>query len=214
MSKIHELAFDAEEIDELLDSVDKKTIYQDATQSEHGLMSTTDKTKLDALPTAQQIEGSLSEKVDKEEGKGLSENDYTDAEKESVASAYHKPQNGIPKTDLDSSVQTSLNKADMVVEVDEVTAAALNYLNERINGIVEALTRGLPSLRVEELTIARTLNAYIAGGNFYLNGEGAPTILPQFNGQEYFDETNKVWYKASFTGTEPTAAAWKLITNA
>lgn len=87
MSKIHELAFNAEEIDELLDSVDKKTIYQDATQSEHGLMSTTDKTKLDALPTAQQIEGSLNAKVDKEAGKGLSKNDYTDADKAKVASA-------------------------------------------------------------------------------------------------------------------------------
>lgn len=113
-----------------------------------------------------------------------------------------------------SAAMQFIQDTSQVVEVDEVTAAALNYLNERINGIVEALTRGLPSLRVEELTVARTLNAFIAGGNFYLHGEGAPTILPQFNGQEYFDETNKVWYKASFTGTEPTAAAWKLITNA
>lgn len=87
MSNIHELAFSAEEIDELLDSVDKKTIYQDATQSEHGLMSTTDKTKLDALPTAQQIDGALNAKVDKEAGKGLSQNDYTDADKAKVASA-------------------------------------------------------------------------------------------------------------------------------
>lgn len=87
MSKIHELAFNAEQIDELLDSVDKKTIYQDATQSEHGLMSTTDKTKLDALPTAKQIDGALNAKVDKEEGKGLSQNDYTDADKAKVASA-------------------------------------------------------------------------------------------------------------------------------
>lgn len=116
MSKIHELAFNAEEIDELLDSVDKKTIYQDATQSEHGLMSTTDKTKLDNLPTEQQIADALNGKVDKVEGKGLSENDYTDVEKESVASAYHKPQKGIPKTDLDSSVQTSLDNADSALQ--------------------------------------------------------------------------------------------------
>ena len=112
-----------------------------------------------------------------------------------------------------SAAMQFIQDTSQVVEVDEVTAAALNYLNERINGIVEALTRGLPSLRVEELTVARTLNAYIAEGNFYLNGAGAPTILPQFNGQEYFDTTNKVWYKAAFTGVEPTAAAWKQITN-
>lgn len=95
-----------------------------------------------------------------------------------------------------------------------MTAAVLCYLNARINGIVEALNNGLPSLKVEELTIARKLVAYITEGNALASGEGAPTILPQYNGQEYFDSTNKVWYKAAYTGTQPTAAAWKQITNA
>lgn len=82
-----------------------------------------------------------------------------------------------------------------------------------INGILFGLQNGLPSLRVEELTIARKLDAYIKEGNALTSGAGAPTILPQYNGQEYFDTTNKVWYKASYTGTDPNASAWKQITN-
>jgi hypothetical protein len=112
----YELKYTAEEIDGILESVDEKTIYGDATQSEHGLMSTTDKSKLDSLPSSQQINASLSGKVDKVDGKGLSENDYTDEEKASVASAYHKPSSGIPKNDLDQGVQTSLGKADTALQ--------------------------------------------------------------------------------------------------
>lgn len=112
----YELKYTAEKIDELLESVEEKTIYNDATQSEHGLMSATDKSKLNSLPTSSQIDASLSGKVDKVEGKGLSENDYTDDEKSSVASAYHKPQSGVPKSDLEQSVQTSLSKADTALQ--------------------------------------------------------------------------------------------------
>ena len=46
----YELKYTAEEIDGILESVDEKTIYDDATQSEHGLMSAEDKTKVDAIP--------------------------------------------------------------------------------------------------------------------------------------------------------------------
>lgn len=34
---------------ELLDAVENKTVYPDATEQEHGLMSTSDKTKLDNI---------------------------------------------------------------------------------------------------------------------------------------------------------------------
>lgn len=88
-----------------------------------------------------------------------------------------------------------------------------SVINAVLEGILYAFENGLPRLKVQELTIARKLDAYIVEGNAMLSGAGAPSILPQFNGQEYFDTTNKVWYKASFTGTEPTAADWKPITN-
>ena len=70
-------------------------------------------------------------KVDKVTGKGLSTNDYTDAEKSKLAelsnyddtevkslinAKYTKPSTGIPKTDLTSAVQTSLNKADTALQ--------------------------------------------------------------------------------------------------
>lgn len=36
-------------VQQLLDAVENKTVYPDATQQEHGLMSTSDKTKLDNI---------------------------------------------------------------------------------------------------------------------------------------------------------------------
>lgn len=107
------------------------------------------------------------------------------------------------------------NTADYVHgELNQVVAGAIAYLQGQINGILYGIEHGLPSLTVQHLKVCRSMDAYIKGGNFYLHGAGAPTMIPQFNGQEYFDETNAVWYKASYTGTQPTSAAWKLITNA
>lgn len=54
--------------------------------------------------------------VAQETGKGLSSNDFTDSYKNKVDSAYSKPSTGIPKTDLASSVQTSLGKADTALQ--------------------------------------------------------------------------------------------------
>ena len=51
----------------------------------------------------------LNDKVDKVNGKGLSSNDYDNTEKGKVASAYQKPQTGIPESDLSEGVQTKLN---------------------------------------------------------------------------------------------------------
>lgn len=99
-------------------------------------------------------------------------------------------------------------------EMSEVIAAALAEHEEKLNGIAESFRKGLPYLKVQQLEVARRLDMSVTEGSALARGAGAPTILPRFNGQEYFDTTNKVWYKASYTGTEPTAAAWKPITNA
>lgn len=65
----------------------------------------------------------LGTKVDKVEGKQLSTENFTTALKTSleslpreVSSKYVKPSGGIPKTDLSSEVQTSLNKADSAIQ--------------------------------------------------------------------------------------------------
>lgn len=65
----------------------------------------------------------LGNKVDKVEGKQLSTEDFTAAFKTSLESLpekinnkYVKPLEGIPKTDLSSEVQKSLNKADSAIQ--------------------------------------------------------------------------------------------------
>lgn len=65
----------------------------------------------------------LGTKVDKVEGKQLSTEDFTAALKTSLESLpgeisdkYVKPSGGIPKTDLSSEVQASLNKADSAIQ--------------------------------------------------------------------------------------------------
>lgn len=65
----------------------------------------------------------LGTKVDKVEGKQLSTEDFTAALKTSleslpgeISSKYVKPSEGIPKTDLSSEVQESLNKADSAIQ--------------------------------------------------------------------------------------------------
>lgn len=65
----------------------------------------------------------LGTKVDKVEGKQLSTEDFTAALKTSLESLpgeisgkYVKPLGGIPKTDLSSEVQASLNKADSAIQ--------------------------------------------------------------------------------------------------
>lgn len=73
----------------------------------------------------------LGNKVDKVEDKQLSTEDFTTALKNSleslpgkVSGKYVKPEGGIPKTDLSSEVQESLNKADSAIqEVDKETFA-------------------------------------------------------------------------------------------
>lgn len=92
-----------------------------------------------AFARGDHIHPSDTSKVDKVEGKGLSTNDYTDEEKNKLASiaegatvvnestvsgwgfskttgTYSKPDDGIPATDLSSSVQTSLGKADTALQ--------------------------------------------------------------------------------------------------
>ena len=65
----------------------------------------------------------LGTKVDKVEGKQLSTEDFTAALKTSleslpreVSGKYVKPSGGIPKTDLSSEVQASLNKANSAIQ--------------------------------------------------------------------------------------------------
>lgn len=61
--KNHYLKYTAEQIDGLLDAVHDKTIYDDATQQEHGLLSTIDKTKIDELDPQKGAEPISAEEI-------------------------------------------------------------------------------------------------------------------------------------------------------
>lgn len=120
-----------------------------ATEEAPGLMSAEDKAKLDGItPANYATKDELASKVDKETGKGLSTNDFTNSNKEAVerslplgvltaldrtqdidtirsgaalgATAYQKPRTGIPATDLASAVQTSLGKADTALQQSDL----------------------------------------------------------------------------------------------
>lgn len=80
------------------EAINKSLNLTTATQSKEGLMSAQDKQKLDSL------DSELAGKVDKVPGKGLSTNDYDNTEKGKVASAYQKPVDGIPASDLAEGV--------------------------------------------------------------------------------------------------------------
>lgn len=99
-------------------------------------------------------------------------------------------------------------------EMSETIAAAIAEHEEKLNGILAGFANGFPKIKTQELAVMRKMDSYAVEGNAELSGAGAPSMIPQRNGQEYFDTTNKVWYKASYTGTAPTTAAWKQITNA
>lgn len=77
-----------------------------------------------------------------------------------------------------------------------VTAAAFAILDGRIKGIEKALSEGLPSLTVEKLNVIREMSGYPVKGNMKLRGTDAPTEVPEFVGQEYYDTTNKKKYEA------------------
>lgn len=84
----------------------------------------------------------LGTKVDKVEGKQLSTEDFTAVLKtsleslpEEISSKYVKPSGGIPKTDLSSEVQASLNKADSAMQdISTATQAALDGKVDKVTG--------------------------------------------------------------------------------
>lgn len=110
-------------------------------------------------------------------------------------------------TDASAVLASSILK-----EGDEpaVIAAFIASLASRIGAIENSILNGFASLRVENLTVRNTLSAFLMGGNFIVRGNSAPSIIPDFVGQEYIDETNKVAYKAVGNNA---VSDWKQITQ-
>lgn len=180
----YELKYTAEEIDGILESVDEKTIYGDATQSEHGLMSTTDKVKLDSLPTSQQIDTSLSGKVDKVDGKDLSTNDYDATAKGKVDAIPQNPQ-----------------YTDTVYD-DTALAGRVSTIEGKESGWdakQDTLVSG---------TNIKTVNgeSLLGSGNIEIQGGGEENVIEAItmNGASV-PVTNKT---AAITETDPTVPSW------
>ena len=67
---------------------------------------------------------------------GHKHSDYATADQGILAStAYQKPSTGIPKTDLDSSVQTSLNKAETALQTHQDISGKVDKVSSTDNAI-------------------------------------------------------------------------------
>ena len=83
-----------------------------------------DVAKLGALPTAQELATALLAKYEKPSG-GIPKSDLASgvqASLDKADTAFQKPAGGIPETDLSESVQASLNKADSALQTAPVTS--------------------------------------------------------------------------------------------
>ena len=105
----------------------KDTTYSAATTSAAGLMSASDKTKLNGIATGAEVNVQSDWSVTDTSSDAYIKNKPTipSAVSESTVSGwgftkntgtYSKPSSGIPKSDLASSVQTSLGKADSALQ--------------------------------------------------------------------------------------------------
>ena len=164
---------------------------------------------VEGLVNSTDLQNALDTKVDKVSGKGLSTNDLTNelvakinsalqehqpldnyATLEQVNAKYTKPTTGIPKTDLESSVQSSLNKADTALQehqdisgkVDKIEGKGLStndYTNtdkSKLDGLANiksigdnlSLSNGVLSATVQETVIDNKTIAKNAQGELYV----------------------------------------------
>ena len=122
------------------------------------------------------LQGNIDKKVDKEDGKGLSTNDYTDKEKSSVS------------------------KIDSIIDVntieDTVVAEAISKLFNELNGLKTIITDGnLGDIHVKSITSDSVPK--FCGQDMIMYGSGSPVtnaVVADFNGQIYVDTTNRNVY--------------------
>ena len=96
--------------------------------------TTEEKTKLGALPTNSELETALSGKQDV-----ISDLETIRSGASAGATAYQKPVSGIPSTDMDSAVQTSLGKADAAAP------QATTYTKTEVDNTILGITEKIPS---------------------------------------------------------------------
>lgn len=154
------------------------------TTSDEGLMSASDKTKLDGIAT-----GATAVSESTVSGWGFTKNTGT----------YSKPSTGIPKTDLASAVQTSLGKAD----------TALQSYTEQYKGTVTGVkingTTKNPSSGVVDLGTVITAHQDISGK------ADKSSLATVATSGSYNDLSNKPTIPSAVT--ETTVSGWGFTKN-
>ena len=184
------------------------------------------------LPQTHEVTDSFYEPLVKQSVAGMPETGYyvylASQAMDVVVSAYNATINGghaiIAGWGIFKNVATNF----VGIDKQRVIAEAIAALFAQVEGINEKLTNGLDRLSVKHLHIDRELSGLNIAGTFCLQGAGVPSAsvvpanwdfgrygdwkgIPQFIGQEYFDTTNKVFYKAHGV---TAVSDWKRITNA
>lgn len=184
------------------------------------------------LPQTHEVTESFYEPLVKQSVAGMPDTGYyvylASQAMDVVVSAYNATINGghaiIAGWDIFKNVATNF----VGIDKQRVIAEAIADLFAQVEGINEKLTNGLDSLSVKHLHIDRELSGLNIAGTFCLQGAGVPSAsvvpanwdfgrygdwkgIPQFIGQEYFDTTDKVFYKAHGV---TAISDWKRITNA
>lgn len=158
----------------------------------------------------------------------------TTNDKSAWSAKYDKPNEGIPKSDLSSAVQTSLGKADTSVQPSDVQkdsvptknsnnllssgtiydqlqvwTQAINNLKQSLDNLAALTT--FSNLTVDNLQLSSMFK--IGSSDFVTVGTATPVgnVETEFFGQIYIDSTNKVGYIAVAEGGN-TSAYWKQIT--
>lgn len=186
----------------------------------------------DSLPSTHEVTGSYYEPLVKQSVAGMPETGYyvylASQAMDVVVSAFNATINGGHAIIAGWGVFKNIATNFVGIDKQRVIAEAFADLYAQVEGINEKLTNGIDRLKVGHLLVDRELSGLNVAGTFCLQGAGVPSAsvipdnwdferygdwagIPQFIGQEYFDTTNKVFYKAHGVGA---VADWKRLTNA
>jgi len=184
------------------------------------------------LPQTHEVTKSYYEPLVKQSVAGMPETGYyvylASQAMDVVVSAFNATINGGHAIIAGWGVFKNIATNFVGIDKQRVIAEAFADLYAQVEGINEKLTNGIDRLKVGHLLVDRELSGLNVAGTFCLQGAGVPSAsvipdnwdferygdwkgIPQFIGQEYFDTTNKVFYKAHGVGA---VADWKRITNA
>ena len=117
---------------------------------------------------------------------------------------YSKPSDGIPKTDLDSSVQTSLGKADTAIQSSDLADYVTNtdYANSATGGVIKvSSTTGTGMSGAGVLYASNSsYNAYNSASDYYFIGKGTLENVIEGKGIATKSDIPKYYIGTSATG--------------